>query len=139
MWTYLAKRPKMYMGRRMPAGCIYGRDDVSPFMCEMYRTSEKEGRMCTLLVERLDMMNGWWKPSYECNATTVAIRDVVMKNGMRTVKMDRYAPRVSTARVNSKKKTSNVTFNTYSSKMPQIKYADGGVNSFFNRQKTVLV
>lgn len=114
MWVYLARKPKRYMERYMPTGCVYGRDNISPFMCELYRTSEKESLLSTLKIERLDMKNGGWYVSYESNSTTVKIMEEVFRNNMKTIYTSRYASGNPRAKVRNVSST-RVTENTYAS------------------------
>lgn len=137
MWVFFCKKPKKYMDRRMPIGCVYGRDDTSPFMCELYRTSESETRLCTLLLERLDMNRGW-VTSYECNATTVAIMKEVMKQGVKTIKTnERNSKRNPLAYVRNKN-AQNITANTYCSRMPREKFAPAPLYSYEKAKESRL-
>lgn len=137
MWVYYARKPKRYMERYMPTGCIYGRDNISPFMCELYRTTEKESLLATLKIERLDMMNGGWYVSYESNSTTVEIMKEVFRHGMRTIYTSRYANGNPRAKVRNASST-RVTANTYATKYDKPKLSISPLKSYVDMKVATM-
>ena len=64
-----------YRNYPLPIGCVYGRDDASPFVCLLeYAREEKTGLHASVRLFRLDMQGrrGWYEV-WETSVTTRAI------------------------------------------------------------------
>lgn len=89
-----SRKGEHYRGQFLPIGCIYGRDDVSPYIwCGQYAREGKSGKNATLMLLRLDVgenfaqgkyaARGWhevWETSETTRRLICAINGIVYKN-----------------------------------------------------------
>lgn len=118
----------------IPTGAIYGRDDVSHFVWELY-VSRGEPKL-HILLKRLDMNRGWCEVWEDENSEIYHLLFKLMnENGC----MPKAITRTSSATLAEvkNKKSLNVTMNTYASKHPVFKPDGSRLASHDNRTHVI--
>ena len=136
--VYHDGKPRNWCGNtiRIPTGAIYGRDDISHFVWELY-VSRGEPKL-HILLNRLDMNRGWCEV-WEDDTSPIyhLVMQMMIEHGCKPKSISRKSSRNALAEVKNKKHN-NITNNTYASVHPSFVADDSSLASHYDRAKSIV-